>query len=260
LHGLSQYDIPFLLHPEPESVLVVGAGTGNDIAGALRHSTEAITAVDIDPAIISIGQELHPENPYSSPKVQVVNDDARSFFATTNEKYDLISFGLLDSHTTTALTNARLDHYVYTRESITQAKSRLEEGGVMVLSFYAQRLFIVDRIQGVLEEVFNQPPLVFIMEPNSYGRGGVMFVTGDLENIQRQLGQNPRLAAYIAQQQNAYVLPLPHNTRIATDDWPYLYLESPKIPVLYYLLIGLMIKVLVALPAKFTLETVPITV
>jgi len=245
LQGLSQYDIPFLLHPDPESVLVVGAGTGNDIAGALRHSTQTITAVDIDPAIITIGEKLHPEKPYSSSNVRVVNDDARSFFATTDEKYDLISFGLLDSHTTTALTNARLDHYVYTRESINQAKSRLEEGGVMVLSFYAQRLFIVDRIQGVLDEVFNQPPLVFIVEPNSYGRGGVMFVTGDLESIQKQLAQNSRLAAYIRQQQAAYPLPLTHNTKIATDDWPYLYLESPKIPVLYYLLIGLMIVIFI---------------
>ena len=55
----------------------------------------------------------------------LVNDDARSFFATCRERYDVISFGLLDSHTTTAMTNARLDHYVYTRESIARAKSLL---------------------------------------------------------------------------------------------------------------------------------------
>ena len=51
----------------------------------------------IDPAIIAIGQELHPEKPYASPRVQVINNDARSFLATTNEKYDVIAFGLLDS-------------------------------------------------------------------------------------------------------------------------------------------------------------------
>ena len=245
LKGLSQYDIPFLLHPDPESILVVGAGTGNDVAGALRHNIPSITAVDIDPAIIIIGQELHPENPYSSPQVQVINDDARSFFATTSDKYDIISFGLLDSHTTTAMTNARLDHYVYTKESIFQAKSKLEEGGVMVLNFYAQRLFIIDRIERMLQEVFNQPPLVFVIDPNPYGRGGVMFVTGDLENIQTQLSQNKRLEAYISQRHEAYPLQLTHNTKVITDDWPYLYLESPRIPVLYYLLIGLMIVIFI---------------
>lgn len=245
LKGLSQYDIPSLFHPDPKSILVVGAGTGNDVAGALRHNTQSVTAVEIDPAIITIGQELHPENPYSSRQVQMINDDARSFFATTSDKYDVISFGLLDSHTTTAMTNARLDHYVYTKESILQAKSKLEDGGVMVLNFYAQRLFIADRIQRVLEEVFNQPPLVFIVEPNSYGRGGVMFVTGDWINIQKQLDQNDRLAAYINQQHNAYPLQFSHNTKIITDDWPYLYLETPRIPVLYYLLIGLMILIFI---------------
>lgn len=243
--GLSQYDIPLLLHPNPKSFLVVGAGTGNDVAGALRHNVQSITAVEIDPAILSIGQELHPEAPYSSSKVTIVNDDARSFLATTNDKYDVISFGLLDSHTTTSMTNARLDHYVYTKESIAQAKSRLKDGGILTLTFFAQRFFIADRMQSLLEEVFNQPPLVFVAEPSQYGRGGVMFVTGNLENIQRQLEQNNDLTTYITHQQEKYHLAFTQKTKVITDDWPYLYLESPKIPVLYYLLTGLMILIFV---------------
>jgi len=234
-----------LLHPDPKSFLIVGAGSGNDAAGALRHNVQSVIAVEIDPAIITIGQELHPENPYLSPKVQVVNDDARSFFATTSEKYDVISFGLLDSHTTTTLTNTRLDHYVYTKESIIQAKSRLEEGGIMVLTFDARRPFVVDRIQSVLEEVFNQPPLVFRIPLTAYGAGGVMFVSGDLENVEKQLNQNSSLSAYIKNLRTTNPIQLTHNTKITTDDWPYLYLESQRIPILYYLLIGLMILIFV---------------
>lgn len=245
LKGLSQYDIPLLLHPDPKSVLLVGAGSGNDVAGALRHNVPSITAVEIDPAIITIGRELHPENPYSSPQVRIINDDARSFFATTSEKYDVISFGLLDSHTTTSLTNARLDHYVYTKESITQAKSKLAKGGVMVLTFEARRAFIADRIERVLVEIFNQPPIVFRIPGNSYGWGGVMFVTGDMQTIQQQLHQNVRLTSYIKQLQGSSPLHFPHTTKVITDDWPYLYLESAKIPLLYYLLIGLMILVFI---------------
>ncbi|HET9910625.1 MAG TPA: hypothetical protein VFQ13_01985 [Anaerolineales bacterium] len=241
LKGLSQYDIPLLFHPEPRSLLVVGAGTGNDVAAALRHGVASVTAVEIDPAIITMGKELHPEQPYASPGVAIINDDARSFFATTSEKYDIISFGLLDSHTTTSMTNARLDHYVYTKESILQAKSRLKDGGILTLTFYAQRVFIADRIERVLEEVFNQAPLVFVVEPSTYGRGGVMFITGDMENIQKQLAVNDRLAAYIKQQQKIYSLQLTHQTKVITDDWPYLYLETPRIPTLYYLLIGVTI-------------------
>lgn len=255
LKGLSQYDMPLLFHPNPKTFLIVGAGSGNDAAGALRHNVQSVAAVEIDPAIISIGRELHPEAPYSSPRVQVINDDARSFFATTNEKYDVISFGLLDSHTTTSMTNARLDHYVYTKESIILAKSRLAEGGIMALTFEAQKPYIVDRIQRVLEEVFNQPPLVFRIPTNAYGAGGVMFVTGDFETLQNQLQQNAPLSAYIKELQAKNPIQLTHKTKITTDDWPYLYLASPKIPSLYYLLITLVILLFVRSYKKWQAKT-----
>ena len=242
--GLSQYDLPTLFHPKPDSVLVVGAGTGNDAAGALRNGARSVTAVEIDPAIIDIGRKLHPEQPYSSPQVRVVNDDARSFFATTTEQYDVISFGLLDSHTTTAMTNARLDHYVYTLESIRQASSKLKAGGIMVLSFEAQKPYIADRIRLTLKQVFNQEPLAFIIPHTAYGWGGVMFVVGDAATIQRQLEQNPELAAYIKSLQAARPLHFADEAKITTDDWPYIYLESPRIPSLYYLLVGLMVLLL----------------
>jgi spermidine synthase len=243
--GLSQYDLPALLHPDPGTMLIVGAGTGNDAAGALRNDVQQIVAVDIDPAIISIGRELHPESPYSNPKVRVVNDDARSFLSNTDEKFDVISFGLLDSHTTTAMTNARLDHYVYTLESIRQARSRLAENGVMVLSFEAQKKFIAERIRLALVEVFDQEPLVFQIPYSSYGWGGVMFVAGDLEGVQQQLDANEDLAAYIKELQESRPLNLGDATRITTDDWPYIYLESPRIPAIYFLLFGIMALIVV---------------
>lgn len=172
MQGLSQYDIPLLLHPNPQSFLVVGAGAGNDAAGGLRHGVKEITAVEIDPAIIAMGRTYHPENPYVSPAVKVINDDARSFFATSKDKYDVISFGLLDAHTTTALTNARLDHYVYTQESIARAKSLLADGGIITLNFAAKKLFIADRLARVLREVFQEEPFCFIIPGSNYGWGG----------------------------------------------------------------------------------------
>src|SRR5207237_3156616 len=99
--------------------------------GALRHLVKQVTAVEIDPAIIDLGSTYHPEQPYRSPAVKIINDDARSFFETSKKPYYIISFGLLDSHTTTAMTNARLDHYVYTKESLQKAKSLLAEGGIV---------------------------------------------------------------------------------------------------------------------------------
>jgi hypothetical protein len=245
MRGLSQYDIPMLLHPKPWKLLVVGAGSGNDVAGGLRHGAKMITAVDIDPAIIAMGERYHPEKPYASPAVQLVNDDARSFFATCQERYDVISFGLLDSHTTTAMTNARLDHYVYTKESIARAKSLLADGGILVLSFGVERSFIADRMGGVLREVFLEEPICYRMPENNYGRGGVIFIAGDLATAKKQIAGNSRLAAVIQQWQQQFPISLLYTTKITSDDWPYLYLESPRIPVLYYLLACLMVLVLI---------------
>lgn len=232
----SQYDIPFLLHPRPERVLIVGSGTGNDVAAALRHSARQIVAVEIDPAIIELGRALHPERPYDSPAVQVVNDDARSFFSSARERYDVISFGLLDSHTTTSMTNARLDHYVYTKESLQIVRSLLADGGIMTLIFQVQRYFIADRIAGTLREVFGEEPLFFRIPPSNYGPGGVVFVAGDLAKVRERLGADAQLTALIQGWKAKLPMHFRYRTEATSDDWPYLYLDSRRIPILYYLL------------------------
>jgi SAM-dependent methyltransferase len=245
MRGYSQYDLPARLHPHPKKLLAVGAGSGNDVAGALRQGVPDVVGVEIDPTILAMGKRHHPERPYDSPSVRLVNDDARSFFATSTERFDVISFGLLDSHTTTAMTNARLDHYVYTRESLQQAKSLLAEGGVLVLSFEVQKPYIADRMARALRDVFGKEPLCFRVPLTGYGSGGVFFVTGDLEAVRKQLAKQPALEALIARWQLENPVALPGTAPVVTDDWPYVYLESRQIPVLYLFLVLLMFLLLV---------------
>lgn len=236
--GYSQYDLPAKFHANPERALVVGAGSGNDAAGLLRNGVKRVVAVEIDPGIIEIGKAKHAEKPYDDPRCTVVNDDARSYFATCEERFDVIAFGLLDSHTTNAMTNARLDHYVYTVESLSRARELLAPGGVMVLSFEAQKPFVADRMAGALEQAFGHKPLVFRVPWNGYGWGGLLFVIGNDQNaIGERVAADPKLTGLIRDWQ-AEVPPLAGATRLATDDWPYIYLEEPTIPVLYYLLAG----------------------
>jgi predicted RNA methylase len=239
--GFSQYDLPARLHPNPNSVLIVGAGSGNDAAGALRNGAKRVVAVEIDPGIIEFGRKYHPEQPYADPRVEVVNDDARSHFATCRETFDVIAFGLLDSHTTTAMTNARLDHYVYTIESLAQSKKLLNPGGIAVLSFEVAKPYVADRMATALEQVFGHKPVAFRVPLNGYGWGGVLFVVGpDEATVRQRIAVQPGLAELVAQWQAAHPLTLPGTTRLATDDWPYIYLEKPTIPVLYFLLAGVL--------------------
>ncbi|MEE8561648.1 MAG: hypothetical protein V3S91_06720, partial [Gemmatimonadota bacterium] len=60
----------------------------------------------------------------------------RAHFRKAEGPYDLIWFGLLDSHTNpSAYSNVRLDHFVYTRESFEDMKGLLGPSGVVVLFF-----------------------------------------------------------------------------------------------------------------------------
>jgi protein-L-isoaspartate O-methyltransferase len=241
MQGFSQYDLPLLFKHQPDKALIVGAGSGNDAAGALRNGAQHVTAVEIDPAIIELGKRHHPEAPYASEQVKIVNDDARSFFAFTKERYDLIVFGLLDSHTTGTMTNTRLDHYVYTNESISRARELLAPGGVMVLTFEANKPYIADRINTSLKRVFGTSPIVLRIPNTAYGWGGVMFVVGDTRVIQDALKNVPGLAAHVSRLQEASPVSFSGASEPTSDDWPYLYLEKRTIPPLYGFLTVIML-------------------
>jgi hypothetical protein len=62
----SHYMLPHAIVGPRERVLVVGAGAGNDVAAALATGARHIDAVEIDPAIVSVGRARHPNRPYAS--------------------------------------------------------------------------------------------------------------------------------------------------------------------------------------------------
>ena len=110
----------------PKKILIVGSGTGNDTAYALQKGVKKIDAVEIDPVIIDIGRNYHPQKPYQSNKVNVIQNDARNFIQHTKNKYDLIVYGLLDSHASlSGRGGIRLDSYVYTVEAFKESKKIL---------------------------------------------------------------------------------------------------------------------------------------
>src|SRR5262249_50207810 len=122
-----------------------------------------------------------------------------------------------------------------------RATELLNDGGVMVLSFEAQKPYIADRMASALRLTFGQEPLCVRVPFSSYGWGGVVFVVGDLEAVRRQIDADPRLKAAIGKWQRDNPMSLPGTTTLSTDDWPYIYLEQPHVPVLYFLLGGVLL-------------------
>jgi hypothetical protein len=166
--------------------------------------------------------------------VDVVCDDARSFLANATDRYDVIAYEFLDSQPTTSLTNTRLDHYVYTRESFARAKDLLADGGMAVVRFGYERPFIADRMHRVLTEVFGSPPLTFGVKSPVTGLDRLIMVAGDTAAARAQVAA--QVAAW-----DANPARFPGTTPVTTDDWPYLYLESRHIPMLYYLLAAVLV-------------------
>jgi len=206
------YDAPYrdIARLPPGPILVIGAGSGNDVAAALRSTDRAIQAVEIDPAILELGRALHPEHPYQNPRVTVINDDARSFLQRTRDRYALVVFGVLDSHTLVSTSApVRLDNFIYTREAFERVRSLLAPGGQVCVTFASNTQWIHDRITKMINETFGRPTIVDIRE-----HGGVVYRNVAL----------PEAAVVLGGGASASDTPVP------SDDWPFLYLRTRTIP------------------------------
>lgn len=233
-HADLVYNLPLRLAAAHERVLVVGAGTGNDVAAALRNGARVVDAVEIDPAILDLGWRFHPEGPYRVDGVRVINNDARAFFRQTEGRYDLIIFGFLDSHTMfSSLSSLRLDNYVYTVESLREALGHLTPRGIIALSFTTDAgEWIGQRLYNTMREAWGQEPLSLTNGRDS----GVTFVAGpglDREAVGRLDGVMPWRPRF----------PGMDRVQPATDDWPFLYMNPQGRPVAYILVLGLILLV-----------------
>lgn len=209
---------------KPRQVLVLGAGSGNDVAVALDEGAQHVDAVEIDPIILEIGQRMHPEQPYSDPRVTLINADARSFLNTSPKKYDLIVFGTLDSMTRlSALSNVRLDNFVYTRESIKAARQHLTPDGGMALYFMVGNDYIDRHLDALVLSAFGDTPVVVAQFYEMFNR---IFLAGPAFEHLRDKKTSADIKEQLALEE------------IPTDDWPYLYLEHRSISTFYLSLIG----------------------
>ena len=233
------YNLPFRFTSPKPSVLIVGSGTGNDVAAALRHQARAVDAVEIDPKILDLGRSHHPEHPYGDPRVSAHLTDARAFMKRTTARYDLIVFGLLDSHTQLSdYSNMRLDNFVYTEESFREARALLAPGGVLFLKFAVGHSFVGRRLAEMLTRTFGKAPVVFLA-PSSYSTDATCFAISSSGQVEASLAADPRLRKLVEAWHPAF-LALPE-VAVTTDDWPYLYHQGHWIPGIFYLLSALVI-------------------
>ncbi len=193
------------------SVLILGAGSGNDVAAALMNGARHIDAVEIDPAIADIGRRHHPERPYADPRVNVVVDDGRAFMSRTSTRYDLVIFALTDSLVkVSSMSQLRLENYLFTVESARRARSLLRPGGDLIFYNYYRQPWLRTKISEMIREATG-------VEPEA------VYESGDFAVLKARAGGGQEKSAAGSRP----TLDLPH------DDWPFLYLVQRGIPRVY---------------------------
>lgn len=221
----AQYRVPYAVGGPRAKVLVLGAGGGADVQGALAAGASHVDAVEIDPVLAAISRRFNADAPYLDPRVTLHVDDARSFLSKAKPGYDLVTFGYLDSQALfSSMSNLRLDGYVYTVESIRTAYGLLNERGLLVLSFGYGQHWLMLKLYRMVEEATGRTPLLY------HSPGHAVFCV-------------PRtwLPARPPQEINDLKLTeVVGRPRIdpPTDDWPFLYLARKAVPPDYLVVIG----------------------
>lgn len=121
-----QGDLPLILHPNPEKVLVIGLGTGISLASTLHEAVSEVTVVELSRGVIEAARYFSQENQEISedPKVHIIEQDGRNFLHLTRNQYDVIIQELFFPY------RASVGN-LYTREHYKQIRKRLKPGGII---------------------------------------------------------------------------------------------------------------------------------
>lgn len=227
------YQIPYDLfkNPQYDDVLIIGAGSGQDAAVALKNNVKSIDAVDIEPRLVEIGKQFHPLKPYNDPRVKITIADGRNFIENQKDKkYDLIIFALTDSLTLASnSSNTRLESYLMTVESFAKTKSLLKENGMVVLYNNYRKDWLIEKLIKMLEQNFGDKVLLI----NSKKDESAILMAGnkivDFNNTKFFKEKTDFNFKYASKTD-------PENT-VGTDNWPFSYLFKPSIPSSYLYII-----------------------
>ena len=230
LHELDESD-PFYRYPYTyagarDDVLIIGAGTGNDVAVALAEGAKRVDAVEIDPVLQQLGKDRHPERPYADPRVVAHVDDGRAFLERTNRRYDMILLALPDSATiVTGQAALRLENYLFTTEALTRARSLLKPGGTFAMYNYYEN-WLVDRYANTIQAVYGAPPCVHVGRSIGARREAVLSLRADGTAGGCTTTWEPSTT---------------RSLQPTTDDRPFPYLADRTIPRFYLEMLGLIL-------------------
>lgn len=210
---------------EPGNVLVIGSGSGNDVAEALEQGADHVDAVEIDPRLLDLGKKYAPDKPYDSPKVDAHVNDGRAYLEQHDGAWDLIVLALPDSITLVqGASSIRLESFLFTKEAAEAYRDHLEPGGVFSMYNFYRQPWLVDRYAATLEEVFGHAPCVTRLQEQA---SAVLTIGLDANDVDCPLADQWARPA--------------GTPKPVTDDRPFPYLRTVSIPGFYLVSLGLIL-------------------
>jgi SAM-dependent methyltransferase len=215
-HAAEQYGTPYERLPDLhlDNVLVVGAGSGTDVAIALLKGAKHVDAVEIDPRILQLGRQHNPDHAYQDPRATTHVNDGRAFLENTSSKYDLILFALPDSLSlVNGASQIRLESFLFTEEALRSARDHLTPGGGFSMYNFYREEWLIDRLAGTAATAFGHVPCVDTFTAHQ----AVVTIAANEANQTCAGNYHPRTPV---------VAP-------ATDNAPFLYFRGGGIPSIY---------------------------
>jgi spermidine synthase len=85
-------EIPLLLAPQRNDVMVIGLGSGVTVGSVLRHPVKTVECVELEDAVVQGSQYFNhfSGNPLTDPRTHLVVNDARNHLLLTDRHYDVI--------------------------------------------------------------------------------------------------------------------------------------------------------------------------
>jgi spermidine synthase len=194
--------LPALIHPEPKSVLIVGFGAGVTAGTFVVHpEVQNIRICEIEKLIPPTSTRYFNTQNYNvlnDPRTQVVDDDARHYVLTTDQKFDIITSDPIHPWVKGTAT-------LYSKEYFEICKRHLNPGGVVTqwVPLYESD---PETIKTELATFFDVFPNGTIWANDINGEGYDVVLLGqnggekiDIDQMQRRIDRNGRLASSLSE-------------------------------------------------------------
>jgi spermidine synthase len=130
----------FIVHPEPQNVLIIGGGDGGVLREVLRYPVKKAVLVEIDDQVIQAAKAYFPwlKPALEDSRSELIVEDGRLFVERTQYRFDVV---IIDSSEPIGPSSP-----LHEKEFYRLLKSRMNPGGI-VMAQVASPFFQMDQIE-----------------------------------------------------------------------------------------------------------------